>query len=528
LLRHGGILLAGLLVGAVVTFHGAILASLFPLAFGYSASYVPGGLVVLALAIVTRYLVRGRPWHAVAAALLWAIVVVAIIAILGGPAKAALTAQAVSPLGVKGPLKISFSADGISVFGLIVLLVMVAYVGAALIIAIGGGGVAILALSVSAVLAGPTKNVPLALSIGGLMICQGLAAYSVHDQALRGDLRFQWVRDLIIWLYSRGGTQFAGTDLAGASFTGACLRGANFCGAKLYHTCLQGADDLHWALFDPRALRRLPVQQLLSSGEATGEDFSSLSLRGAYLRGACLQGASLRFADLQDADLRGAKLADADLTQADLRGANLGGVMLEGAKSLAGARVDALTYERSGWDPAQLEALVALGVCWDLEKPTGPGRDRINGPPKRSVVILSAPEDNCLVQEFVGHLGPMEREGLVSAFHIGSIPPGAAIDKEIVAHLDTADVVVVLVSPPIFDKELWHNFVVPALARQESGATVIPLLARPVDWSKSELAKLEPLPKDRRPVTMWPNRDEAWAVAASELRLTLEKVEQRS
>jgi len=50
-----------------------------------------------------------------------------------------------------------------------------------------------------------------------------------------------------------------------------------------------------------------------------------------------------------------------------------------------------------------------------------------------------------------------------------------------------------------------------ALERHKAGtAHVIPILLRPVDWEKTPLGVLSPLPTNRTPVTLWINQDAAW------------------
>ena len=47
---------------------------------------------------------------------------------------------------------------------------------------------------------------------------------------------------------------------------------------------------------------------------------------------------------------------------------------------------------------------------------------------------------------------------------------------------------------------------------------MIPVLLRPVDWEGAPFARLQGLPIDLRPVTTWPNKDEAWTDVAKGIR----------
>ena len=63
-----------------------------------------------------------------------------------------------------------------------------------------------------------------------------------------------------------------------------------------------------------------------------------------------------------------------------------------------------------------------------------------------------------------------------------------------------------------------------ALQHHTAGlAFVIPLLLRPVDWQPAAFAHLQALPRNGMPVTMWENRDEAFADIAKDVRLAIEQ-----
>ena len=62
-----------------------------------------------------------------------------------------------------------------------------------------------------------------------------------------------------------------------------------------------------------------------------------------------------------------------------------------------------------------------------------------------------------------------------------------------------------------------------ALERHEGGeAKVIPIIIRPVDWTKAPCAKLQALPPDAKAVTEWENEDSAFANVATGIRSAIE------
>jgi hypothetical protein len=64
-----------------------------------------------------------------------------------------------------------------------------------------------------------------------------------------------------------------------------------------------------------------------------------------------------------------------------------------------------------------------------------------------------------------------------------------------------------------------------ASARHDAGeARVVPVVLRPCVWDRAPFAKLHALPRDARPVTTWPNRDEAWTDIAKGILRTIEEL----
>jgi len=117
-------------------------------------------------------------------------------------------------------------------------------------------------------------------------------------------------------------------------------------------------------------------------------------------------------------------------------------------------------------------------------------------------------------------LVPLRRNKLISVWHDRVILPGQEWDPEIDKHLESADIVLVLVSPDFLASEYAYGREMSrALERHMSGeAIVVPIILRPSDWQHGPLAALQALPSDGRPISSWPNRDEAWLDVVKGLR----------
>jgi DNA polymerase III delta prime subunit len=136
-----------------------------------------------------------------------------------------------------------------------------------------------------------------------------------------------------------------------------------------------------------------------------------------------------------------------------------------------------------------------------------------------------AHEDEPLRQQLETHLAALRRQGLISEWHDGKILPGAQWAREIVEHLESASIILLLISPDFLDSDYIYEIEMQrALERHKRGeARVIPIILRPADWQTSPLASLQSLPPDGKAVTTWPNPDEAFLAIAKGLRRVIER-----
>jgi tetratricopeptide (TPR) repeat protein len=123
----------------------------------------------------------------------------------------------------------------------------------------------------------------------------------------------------------------------------------------------------------------------------------------------------------------------------------------------------------------------------------------------------------------------LQRQGLISLWHDQLIVPGEDWAKFLDTHLETASVILLLVSADFLATDYCYSVGMKrALERQEAGkARVVPILIRPADWEGSPLAHLSALPTNAKPISSWQNKDTALAdVAASIRRVIVEDLPQ--
>jgi hypothetical protein len=123
-------------------------------------------------------------------------------------------------------------------------------------------------------------------------------------------------------------------------------------------------------------------------------------------------------------------------------------------------------------------------------------------------------------QRLEKHLAPLKREGVVADWRDREITAGTDWAKEISKHLEAADIILLLISADFIASDFcWSKEMSRALDRHAlGGARVIPVIVQPVDWSGAPFGKLQALPKDGKPVTLWSNKEAAWVDVARGIR----------
>ncbi|WP_442944727.1 TIR domain-containing protein [Nostoc sp.] len=134
--------------------------------------------------------------------------------------------------------------------------------------------------------------------------------------------------------------------------------------------------------------------------------------------------------------------------------------------------------------------------------------------------------DESLKDELAKHLTMLERQGVISTWHDRKIPPGREWDQQINENLNTADVILLLVSSDfIYSKYCWDVEVTKAIERHKAGEVcVIPIILRNVSWQSAPFARLQALPKNALPVKSWNNQDDAFTNVAEGIKFAAEQL----
>lgn len=141
------------------------------------------------------------------------------------------------------------------------------------------------------------------------------------------------------------------------------------------------------------------------------------------------------------------------------------------------------------------------------------------------IFLAYAAEDESYAQELTKYLSELQRRGVIASWAKWNIQAGQEREKNILKHLEQADILLLLISAyflsgsevPLFEKQL-------AFRERSNQASIIPVLLRSSDWIHSPLGHLSPLPEGGKPIMRWKYRDEAFLNVVNGIRAVVEQI----
>jgi hypothetical protein len=127
--------------------------------------------------------------------------------------------------------------------------------------------------------------------------------------------------------------------------------------------------------------------------------------------------------------------------------------------------------------------------------------------------------DEALRAAFAKSMSVWVRKKIVRIWHDGRIGAGDDWASNIDEHLNSSDIIVLLVSPDFLSSDFcYEKEMGRALERMKNNeALVVPIIVRECSWEETPIAEIQALPEKGKPVTLWTNRDQAWKNVADSL-----------
>jgi hypothetical protein len=134
--------------------------------------------------------------------------------------------------------------------------------------------------------------------------------------------------------------------------------------------------------------------------------------------------------------------------------------------------------------------------------------------------------DEALRDQLEKQLALLRRQGAIETWHDRRIDAGEEWAAAIDDHVETDDIILLLVSPDFLASNYCYNReMLRAMERHEAGeAIVIPVILRACKWQGAPFGKLQAVPKDGKPVTLMPDIDSAFLEVADAVQAAAEKI----
>ncbi len=118
------------------------------------------------------------------------------------------------------------------------------------------------------------------------------------------------------------------------------------------------------------------------------------------------------------------------------------------------------------------------------------------------------------------YLAPLRQQNKITEWHDRRIEPGANWEAEISSQLDSADLILLLVSADFLASDYCFGVEIErALTRLKQGvARVVPVLLKPCLWEESRFSALQIIPRDAKAIASSPSVDDALKDVANEIR----------
>ena len=111
--------------------------------------------------------------------------------------------------------------------------------------------------------------------------------------------------------------------------------------------------------------------------------------------------------------------------------------------------------------------------------------------------------DEAMRDELEIHLAMLQRQKIIEAWHDRRIGVGKDFAGEISEQLESADIILLLVSPYFLASDYCYDIeMTRAMERHREGsARVVPVILDPCDWHEAPFGKLLATPKDGKPIS---------------------------
>ncbi|MDC0678734.1 hypothetical protein [Sorangium atrum] len=122
-------------------------------------------------------------------------------------------------------------------------------------------------------------------------------------------------------------------------------------------------------------------------------------------------------------------------------------------------------------------------------------------------------------EKLMNHLCMLRHQRIIRTWHEGEVLGGEDLKEQVWRNLELARIILLLISAEYLN-ELYERDMMNKIEKCHSSAVIVPILVSPVDMTDDDalIARLPPFPSNRKEITKWQDRDEAWVDVARGIR----------
>lgn len=134
--------------------------------------------------------------------------------------------------------------------------------------------------------------------------------------------------------------------------------------------------------------------------------------------------------------------------------------------------------------------------------------------------------DQPLMMELDEKLSDLRGAGAIETFWDQQINVGSEWHSEIVGKLNSADIILLMISADFLKSDYCQQVEMPAALEMHSYGLnfIIPVILRKCEWQKTIFGTLQAIPRNCKPVADWNERDEAWKDIIQNINEKIEKI----
>lgn len=145
------------------------------------------------------------------------------------------------------------------------------------------------------------------------------------------------------------------------------------------------------------------------------------------------------------------------------------------------------------------------------------------------VYISYSHRDTKLVEQILASILPLQRDGFIRIWYDRHLPAGTNWQDTINRNLESADIILLMVSPNYLASDFCYNLEMPkAMERVSRGEVyVIPIILSKCHWYEAPFNRLVALPTNAKPITQWRKREDAVISVTEGIRQTVNEIVNR-